>query len=143
MTDINNQTQREIESQHDGSAVGEPVGYGRPPRRHQFKKGQSGNPRGRRKGGQNLLSIFKRIAREKVRVRIGGELRIMTRSQYVLYANYLAALKRNQKAMNNMFMLAEKGLHLVDRDNPEQVGRPISHFERLSIEDWLAASGQA
>ena len=27
----------------------ERVGYGKPPKRNQFKKGQSGNPKGRRK----------------------------------------------------------------------------------------------
>src|SRR5438132_13898812 len=49
------------------------VGYRKPPRQHQFKKGQSGNKRGRRKGTQNMLGVFKKIADEKVKVRIAGE----------------------------------------------------------------------
>ena len=35
------------------------VGYGRPPRKTRFKKGQSGNPRGRRKG----IEIFERLSK--------------------------------------------------------------------------------
>lgn len=34
------------------------VGYGRPPRHTRFRKGRSGNPRGRRKGARNLASLI-------------------------------------------------------------------------------------
>jgi Family of unknown function (DUF5681) len=64
------------------------VGYHHPPREHQFKKGHSGNRPGRRKGARNLLTVFKEIAQEKIRVRIAGEVHIVTWGQYVILANY-------------------------------------------------------
>src|ERR1700722_3483085 len=44
------------------------VGYGKPPRRTRFRKGVSGNPKGRPKGSKNLASIFRKISHEKVQV---------------------------------------------------------------------------
>jgi hypothetical protein len=47
------------------------VGYGRPPKRTQFKSGQSGNPRGRPIGtarSQDRANIFWRVALEKLRL---------------------------------------------------------------------------
>ena len=37
------------------------VGRGRPPRGSQFKKGQSGNPKGRPKGSKNITTILTRF----------------------------------------------------------------------------------
>lgn len=40
------------------------VGYGRPPAAHQFKAGQSGNPKGRPKGRKNMKQMFEEIMEE-------------------------------------------------------------------------------
>jgi hypothetical protein len=34
------------------------VGYGKPPRANQFRKGRTGNPRGKRQGEENMISAF-------------------------------------------------------------------------------------
>jgi hypothetical protein len=39
---------------------------------------------------RNSIALFKEIAMEKVRVRLGEEVRVMTRAQAVINANYAA-----------------------------------------------------
>jgi hypothetical protein len=43
----------------------EDVGYGKPPKHTRFRKGTSGNPRGRTKGISNWATILKRTLQEK------------------------------------------------------------------------------
>ena len=51
------------------------VGYGKPPRNTQFKKGQSGNPRGRPSGSKNLATLVNEALNETVIVVENGRRR--------------------------------------------------------------------
>ena len=62
------------------------VGYGKPPREHQFKKGQSGNPsgsRGRKRAPTTLTAAVKDALLKKQVVTVGGKRRHMTRLEIV------------------------------------------------------------
>jgi hypothetical protein len=54
------------------------VGYGKPPRYTRFKKGQSGNPRGRPKGSKNLTTLLGEALNEPVIVAENGGRRKIT-----------------------------------------------------------------
>jgi hypothetical protein len=56
------------------------VGYGKPPRDTRFKRGQSGNPRGRPPGAKNLATLLNEALNELVVVtENGGRKRISKR----------------------------------------------------------------
>ena len=48
------------------------VVYGKPPRHTRFKKGQSGNPRGRPSGSKNLTTLLGEVLNELVVVAESG-----------------------------------------------------------------------
>lgn len=101
------------------------VGYRQPPRQHQFKKGQSGNRRGRQKDERNLVTVFKKVAHEKVKLRLGDDVRVMRRAEAVLYLNYAAAVKKNSNAVANMFLLADEAREFVDVTDKKQAHYPL------------------
>ena len=81
----------------------EEVGYGRPPRAHQFKPGQSGNPRGRPKGAKNEATLLRAILGRKLTAREGGKPRTMTVLEAILLRFTEDALKGNTKSAAFLF----------------------------------------
>lgn len=73
-------------------------GYGRPPRQHQFKPGQSGNPRGRPKGTKNESTILREIFERKIESRSGGRSRKITILEGILLRITEDSLKGNTKS---------------------------------------------
>lgn len=74
------------------------VGYGKPPKHTQFKKGQSGNPKGRPKGRKNMSTIINDVFNRKVTITENGQTRNVP---------YFEAFTRQ---------FAAKGLHGTTRD---------------------------
>ena len=55
------------------------VGYRKPPESTQFKKGQSGNPRGRPRGRLNVATVIEKALREKVVINENGQRKTVTK----------------------------------------------------------------
>jgi hypothetical protein len=77
----------------------EKAGRGHPPRAHQFKPGQSGNPKGRRKGCKNEATLLRELLDEtKLSLRIGGKIKRISVREAILRGIVEDALKRNLKS---------------------------------------------
>jgi hypothetical protein len=61
-----------------------PVGYCRPPQHAQFRKGQSGNPSGRRRGTSNLATTVNETLFETVTVIERGRRKKMTKMEVAI-----------------------------------------------------------
>jgi hypothetical protein len=55
------------------------VGFGRPPKETRFRKGQSGNPKGRPKGKLNWSTVLERALHERVVINENGVRRTVTK----------------------------------------------------------------
>jgi len=60
------------------------IGYGRPPCHTRFKKGQSGNPKGRPGGAKNLPTLLEEALNERVIVAEDGGQRKITKREAIV-----------------------------------------------------------
>jgi Family of unknown function (DUF5681) len=60
------------------------VGFGKPPKRTQFKKGRSGNPKGRPRKKPDLHSELTKVLRENVTITVEGQQKQVTVQQALL-----------------------------------------------------------
>lgn len=74
------------------------VGRGRPPKEHRWKKGQSGNPRGRPRKKLDQKAVFEQIMNERLMVREDGKPRKMTKGEALLRSQLAKAIKGDTRA---------------------------------------------
>jgi hypothetical protein len=82
------------------------VGYARPPEHSQFKKGQSGNPKGRPKGVLNLATLYNRALGEKVTITENGRRKTITKLEIALKQLINKAAQGDPRAMHLTLSMA-------------------------------------
>ncbi len=83
------------------------VGYGKPPRNTQFKKGQSGNPNGRPKGSTNPTDLINTLLRKRVTVTQNGKATKLPVIEVILTKVISKALGGDHKALRFVFDMAK------------------------------------
>ena len=91
------------------------VGYGKPPKHTRFRKGQSGNPKGRPMKSLNMKTILEDALTAMVPVRIGDKVEKVQAAKALVQTLLMKALKGDIKAFVEVINLsASVGLSLVN-----------------------------
>ena len=91
------------------------VGYGKPPKEHQFKPGRSGNRKGRPKGAKSEDTIVREVMSRRVGLSLGGKPRKVPLLEAVWTKIADDALKGNAKAQT----LITNRARALDTSEPE------------------------
>ena len=78
------------------------VGYGRPPKHTQFRKGQSGNSRGRRKGARGLKTDLSAELSERLEITENGKTLKLTKQRAMLKQLIAKAIKGDVRAISKL-----------------------------------------
>jgi len=84
------------------------VGYGKPPLETRFRKGQSGNVRGRPKASFSIESAFSKALRAPVRIVENGHRKVISRGEAIIIQLINKAMSGDLKAMRQALDLIKK-----------------------------------
>jgi hypothetical protein len=126
------------------SPSGYDVGYAKPPARTRFKKGQSGNPKGRPKGALNMAAILARTLREPVLINENAQRKTVTKLEAAMKqlvnksaAGDLGALRQLTVLVQLAEQRSQEGIPTTQRldDADEKVVRGVlKRFEGILME---------
>jgi hypothetical protein len=101
------------------------VGYSKPPKAKQFKKGRSGNPKGRPKGSLNLATDLTAELSEQITVREDGRSRRVSKQRALIKSLLAKALQGDVRASAALLALYAR----VITETPEDQNQAIDNNE--------------
>ena len=111
------------------------VGYGKPPCHTRFKKGQSGNPRGRPPGAKNLSTLLNETLNEPVVITENGGRKKVSKRQASLKQLVNEAAKGNWRALK---LLVDILQGIERRTEPQTEEGSFSLPDEKVIAQWKA-----
>ena len=116
------------------------VGYGRPPVHSRFKPGQSGNPKGRRKGQRNVRTVVDGELSQRIKVREGNRTRSLTKLDAFIVTLVNAALKGDAKAWASLINLL-RSLGMIGEPPVATDQKPFTADDESILADFLRRQG--
>lgn len=114
------------------------VGYGKPPKKHRFQPGRSGNPRGRPRDAKSLRHLLAQELNEKVSITDNGRSRRISKLAAILKAQTVKAARGNVNAATWLV-----GLHIqaegIQDERP--VGDKLSPADQAILDRFLGVEG--
>ena len=100
------------------------IGFKKPPKKTQFKKGATGNPKGRPKEVKNLKSVVRDEAYSKVVIKEDGKTRTVTKLEALIKRTMAKGLQGDNKAASTALALLQEYLPHIDPEAARRV--PLS-----------------
>jgi hypothetical protein len=123
------------------NAVDTPVGYGKPPTRTRFKKGRSGNRKGRPTGSKNYCVVLESVLKECIKLPDG---RVVSKAEALVIRAQSGAIKGDPGAIKVLDLLADKLELTKPCENGE--GRKYGYLvvpRKLPRDEWVKVAERA
>ena len=111
------------------------VGRGKPPEHTRFKPGQSGNPKGRRRGSRSLRTDVKEALQMPIVIIEGGKKRRISTQIGTVLKLREKALRGDGRALDRLLELAAR---YNDEPIPPSVDEPLSDDDEAILADYRA-----
>src|ERR1051325_3804945 len=118
-----------------------PVGYGRPPQQSRFRKGQSGNRRGRPRGSRNLATLVHQALEEKVVVTEDGRRRKISKRQAIVAQLVNRSAQADLKATQILLGLIQEIERRNDPQSPDTNGFAAEDHQVMQLLAARLAAG--
>jgi hypothetical protein len=93
------------------------VGYGKPPVATRFRKGRSGNPRGRPKGARGIRTLLDEALGQEITISEGGRTSRISKREALILSLITKAIKGDMRAAAQTLRLIE-----AHEDKPDRAG---------------------
>ncbi len=114
------------------------VGYGKPPKATRFKKGQSGNPKGRTKGSRSFKTDVMATLEAPVQLKEKGRVKTVATQQAALLRLREKALSGNARALDRLIELART---YNDENLAEATAGELAPSDQAILDDYLRRHG--
>lgn len=139
MTNFEEDYENEDNNQHDEGEEEYTIGYGKPPIHTQFKKGESGNPKGRPKPVENMSEAVAKEFSQYIEIKENGKIKRVKAMEAVAKKILAEALKGNSVILRKLLdskMLDQNLLKMAfnnyNHDYKKDV-RPLTEEEKSVI----------
>ena len=110
------------------------VGYGKPPKNARFRKGKSGNPKGRPSGTRNLATVLQEALKETVIISDNGVRRTVTKLELAVHQLVNKAAEGDLQAMRQLATLANSA---ESEDETNQTKSDLTEADQQIVQRLL------
>ena len=112
------------------------IGHGRPPVHSRFKPGQSGNPKGRRKGARNKRTVVEQALNKRITIREDGRKRSLSKFEVLVLTMLNKALQGDVKTQIALFGLL-RSFGMIGEEPEPTATEPVTAHDDEIIADFL------